>query len=70
MTEAVNDALHFVSWLKNLSGWPYLFDIAMCLVSALPLSQETRKFGVPELQSKQKFNDNVPLVCAILYVLQ
>ena len=50
--------------------WPYPFDIVMCLVSAVPLKQETRKCCVPELQSKQKCNDfqvctNVPLVCVI-----
>jgi hypothetical protein len=56
----------FVPWLQNLSGRSYPFDIVMCLVSAAPLTQETRKFSVPELQSKQKCNDfqvhtNAPL---------
>ena len=53
MTQPVNDALHFVSWFKNLSGRPYRFDIAMCLVSALPLSQETRKFVYPSCSSSK-----------------
>ena len=62
----------FVSWLQNFSGRPYPFDIVMCLVSAVPLTQEATKFSVPELQSKQKCKDfqvrtNVPLVCVILY---
>ena len=61
----------FVSWLQNLSGRPYPFDIMTFLVSAVPLTQETRKFSVPELQSKQKCDDfqvrtNIPLVCFIL----
>ena len=30
----------FVSWLQNLSGRPYPFDLVMCLVSAVPLIQE------------------------------
>jgi len=65
----------FVSWLKNLSGRPYPFDIVMCLDSAVPLTQQTRKFSVLALESKQKCNDfqvgtNVPLLCVILYVLQ
>jgi len=65
----------FVSWLQNISGRPYPFDIVMCLDSAVPLTKETRRFSVPELQSKQKSNyfqvrTNVLLVCVILYVLQ
>ena len=65
----------FVSWLQNLSGRLYPFDIVMCLVSTVPLTQETRKFSIPELQSKQKCNDfhvctDVPLVWVVLYVLQ
>ena len=63
----------FVSWLQNLSGRPYPFDIVMCLVSAVPLTQETRKYSVPELQSKQKCNDfqvrtNVPLLSSLYLI--
>src|SRR5215468_2205726 len=37
----------FVSWLQNLSGRPYLFDIVMCLVSAVPLTQEKGNLVYP-----------------------
>jgi len=52
-----------VSWLQNFSGRPYPFDIVMCLVSAVPLTQKTRKFSVPDLHYKEKCNVNISLVC-------
>ena len=39
MTQPVNDALHFCVWLQSLSDRPYPFDIVMCLVFAVPLTQ-------------------------------
>jgi len=75
MTQPVNDALHFCV-LAPKSFWQAIpLDIVMCLVHAVPLTQETRKFSVPELQSKQKCNDfqvrtNVPLLCVTLHLLQ
>jgi len=53
ITQTVKDALHFCVLAPNFFWQAVSFWHSVCLVPAVPLTQETRKFSVPTLHSSK-----------------